>query len=45
MNRRPIRTLKDLTVIVVRCKDHKYLEVQGLLIVLGVRSIILCLKT
>ncbi len=45
MNRRPIRTLKELKAIVVRCRDHKYLEVLGQLIVLGVRFIILCLKT
>jgi hypothetical protein len=45
MNRRPIQTLTELKDIVVRCRDHKYLEVLGLLIVLGGRSIILCLKT
>jgi len=45
MNRRPIQTLRELKAIGVRCRDQKYLEVLGLLIVLGVRSIVLCLKT
>jgi hypothetical protein len=32
MNRKPIQPLRELKAIVVRCKDHKYLEVLGLLV-------------
>jgi hypothetical protein len=32
MNRGPIQTLRELKAIVVRCRDHKYLEVLRLLV-------------